>query len=48
MKNKLNEAFEYFYANAPKIIDDCSRFILALLSLMILTLIIRNLFFSTL
>ena len=48
MKNKFNELLDYIYANAPEIIDQYSRVILNILTLMIISLIIRNLFFSTL
>ena len=48
MKTRLKEAFDYFYANADRIIDFYSRITLNVLTLMIITLIIRNLFFSTL
>lgn len=48
MKNKFNELLDYIYANAPQIIDQYSRVILNILTLMIISLIIRNIFFSTL
>lgn len=48
MKTRLKEAFDYFYANAHHIIDYYSRMTLNALTLMIIALIIRNLFFSTL
>ena len=48
MKTRLKEAFDYFYVNYDRIIDYWSRITLNVLTLMIMTLIIRNLFFSTL
>lgn len=48
MKNKFNELLDYIYANAHEIIDQYSRVILNILTLMIIALIIRNIFFSTL
>ena len=48
MKTRLKEAFDYFYANYDRIIDYWSRITLNVLTLMIMTLIVRNLFFSTL
>jgi hypothetical protein len=48
MKTRIKEAFDYFYANAARIIDYYTRIIFNVLTLMIIALIIRNLFFSTL
>ena len=48
MKTRLKESFDYFYANYDRIIDYWSRITLNVITLMILSLIIRNLFFSTL
>ena len=48
MKTRFKEAFDYFYANADRIIDYYTRIIFNVLTLMIIALIIRNLFFSTL
>ena len=48
MKNKFNELIDYIYANASEIIDRYTRILFNILTLMIIALIIRNLFFSTL
>jgi hypothetical protein len=48
MKNKINEMLDLIYVNAPNIIDRSTRVIFTILTIMILSLIIRNLFFTTL
>lgn len=48
MKNKINEMLDRIYVNAPNIIDQFTRIVFTILTLMILSLIIRNLFFTTL
>lgn len=48
MKTRIKEAFDYFYANAARIIDYYSRVLLNALTIIIIALIIRNLFFLTL